>query len=430
VTASLDSWLARLEKLHPRGIDLGLDRVRAVHEALGAPHPGERVITVAGTNGKGSTVATMDAVLRAHGAGVGQTTSPHLVRFNERMVIDGVAADDASIVSAFERIDAARGATTLTYFEFSILAALDLLARAGRPWALLEVGLGGRLDAVNVVDPDVAVITAVDLDHQEWLGPDRETIGREKAGILRRGRPLVLGDPDPPASVLARARELEAPCLRLGVDFALEPEDAGLLHFRGRDAQGAPWTLGGLPVPALALDDVATGLQALLVAGLVPDGAAVRRAFATVSLAGRLQRLDVDGVPVLLDVAHNPHAAAHLAGRLDPGVPTLALFGTFVDKDAPAMVRALEERVDRWYLVDTPGPRGRDAAALGEQLAEAGLVPGARVCGEPAAGLERALADARAEPGTRVLVLGSFSVVGAALELLGRRLAGAAGTAS
>lgn len=430
MTASLDSWLARLEKLHPRGIDLGLDRVRAVHEALGAPHPGERVITVAGTNGKGSTVATMDAVLRAHGASVGQTTSPHLVRFNERIVIDGTAVDDASIVAAFERIDVARGETTLTYFEFSILAALDLLARAGRPWALLEVGLGGRLDAVNVVDPDVAVITAVDLDHQEWLGPDRETIGREKAGILRRGRPLVLGDPDPPASVLTRARELEAPSLRLGVDFALEPEAAGLLRFRGRDAEGAPCVLEGLPVPALALDDVATGLQALLVAGLVPDAAAVRRAFATVTLAGRLQRLDVDGVPVILDVAHNPHAAAHLAGRLDPGVPTLALFGTFADKDAPAMVRALEERVDRWYLVDTPGPRGRDAAALGERLAEAGLALETRVCGELGAGLQAALADARAAPGTRVLVLGSFTVVGAALERLGRRLAGAAGAAS
>jgi dihydrofolate synthase/folylpolyglutamate synthase len=429
VTASLDSWLARLEKLHPRGIDLGLDRVRAVHEALGAPHPGERVVTVAGTNGKGSTVATMDAVLRAHGAGVGQTTSPHLVRFNERIAIDGVAVDDASIVAAFERIDAARGDVTLTYFEFSILAALDLLARAGRPWALLEVGLGGRLDAVNVVDPDVAVITAVDLDHQEWLGPDRETIGREKAGILRRRRPLVLGDPDPPASVLARARELDAPCLRLGVDFALEAEGDGRLRFRGRDARGEPCVLRGLPVPALALDDVATGLQALLVAGLVPDLAAVRRAFATVTLAGRLQRLDADGVPVVLDVAHNPHAAAHLAGRLEPGVPTLALFGTFADKDAPAMVRLLEERVDRWYLVDTPGPRGREAAALDACLAEAGLAVETRVCGDLAAGLRTALADARARPGTRVLVLGSFTVVGAALERLRPAVAGAAGAA-
>jgi dihydrofolate synthase/folylpolyglutamate synthase len=407
-------------------MDLGLDRVRAVHQALGRPHPGACVITVAGTNGKGSTIATMDAVLRAHGHRVGQTTSPHLIRFNERIAIDGLCATDAAIVGAFERIDAARGDISLTYFEFGVLAALVLLAAAAPDHALLEIGLGGRLDAVNIVDPDVAVITAVDLDHQEWLGPDRETIGREKAGILRAGKPLVLGDPDPPASVLARASELSAPCWRLGRDFGFE-HDGGDLCFRGRTAQGEAWSLPSVPRPALALDDVATGLQALLVAGVVLDADRTRCALASLQLSGRLQRLEHEGVSVILDVAHNPHAAAHLRDRLGDETPAIAVFGALADKDAPAMVRALADRVARWELVATPGARGRSARALAEDLREAGLELACGCHDTPLEGFAAALAAARERGDPRVLVLGSFTVVGAVLAMLEAGARGVAG---
>lgn len=418
--ATLGTWLARLEVLHPSEIELGLERVASVWRRLGARRPGGRVITVAGTNGKGSTIATLDAVLRAHGLRTATTTSPHLVRFNERIVVDGEAATDAAIVAAFERIEAARGETSLTYFEFAILAALELMADAQPDVALLEVGLGGRLDAVNLIDADVAIITAVDLDHQAWLGDTREAIGAEKAGILRPGRPLVCGDRAPPASVLAAARALGAPAICLGSDFDLR-EDAEGWHFHGARAGAEAVDLRGLPTCALHADDVAAALQALLAAGFELDAAATGRALGNLSLAGRRQRGRIDGVEVLLDVAHNPHAARALATALPADGPLFAVFGTFADKDAAGMLAAFGDRFAGLWLVDTPGPRGRAASALAAALdGVTGATP-VQVAGPALAGLDAALAAARAAGG-RVLVLGSFTLVGAVLGA--HRLAG------
>lgn len=416
--ADLATWLRRLESLHPVEMDLGLARVAAVWHRLGAPRPGTRVITVAGTNGKGSTVATLDAVLRAAGLRTATTTSPHLHRFNERIVLDGREARDDEIVGAFERIEAARGEISLTYFEFAILAALDLMARCAPDVAVLEVGLGGRLDAVNIVDADLAVITAVDLDHQAWLGDDRETIGAEKAGILRPGRPLVIGDRDPPRSVLAAAMALEAPTLRIGVDFDLVADGSGT-RFDGVDARGGPVRLEGLPVPGLHPDDVAAALQALLQLDVPLQAALVAPVLAGLTLAGRRQRLLVDGVDVLLDVAHNPHAARALAAEPEPGERLLGVFGTFRDKDAAAMLAAFEGRFAGLWLVDTPGTRGRTAAELAEVLRcePAGPAAVATAIGDAGQALALAVEAARRDGG-RVLVFGSFTVVAAVLAAL------------
>jgi dihydrofolate synthase/folylpolyglutamate synthase len=406
---TLADWLARLERGHPDAVDLGLERVAAVYDVLGRPRPGRTVVTVAGTNGKGSTVAVIDAVARATGLRCGTTTSPHLIRFNERIAVDGRPADDATIVAAFERVEAARATAdvSLTYFEVAILAALDVLARADLDLAVLEVGLGGRLDAVNVVDADAAVITPVDLDHQGWLGDDRETIGAEKAGVLRAGALAVLGDPSPPSSVRERARSLGCRTSVLGEDFAVEP---GPRCFRGRRPDGGAVRI---PLPVTDLHDgaVAAGLQALVALDRLDDPGAVTRALAGLRLAGRMDRRCHRGLDVIVDVAHNPHAARALAARLAAGPRRQAILGTFEDKDARAMVEALAPVIDGLWLVDTPGPRGRDAAALDAALGPGG--PPRHVVGDVGAALEAAAAL-----GAPLLVAGSFTVAGAALELL------------
>ncbi|HEY5790562.1 MAG TPA: bifunctional tetrahydrofolate synthase/dihydrofolate synthase [Gammaproteobacteria bacterium] len=410
---ALGDWLRRLEGLHPRSIDLGLERVGRVHAALGAPRPA-RVVTVAGTNGKGSLVALLEAILAAAGYRVGAYTSPHLLRFNERVRIAGAEADDAALCAAFARVEAARGDTSLTYFEFTTLAALLLLAEAPLDVALLEVGLGGRLDAVNLVDPDVAVLTPIDLDHAEWLGNDRDSVGREKAGIMRSGVPAVLGDPDPPASVLACAAKLGAPLYRLGQEFR-----------HAIDAHGWRWEGGGrvrssLPRPALAgahqYANAATALMALeCLADRLPVGQdAVRRGLLEVRLPGRFQVVP-GPVETVLDVAHNPHGAralaATLAARPCDG-RTLAVVGMLADKALGETLAALQPLVHGWYLAPLEGPRGSPAArlatALGAVEAEVSR------CADVADALARAHAAAR--PGDRVVVFGSFLTVAAALR--------------
>src|SRR5690606_560710 len=231
---TLVEWLAYIERQHPRSIEMGLERVRRVAASLGLGRPARRVVTVGGTNGKGSTVAFIEAIAREAGWRVGAYTSPHLLAYNERVRVDGIEADDAALVDAFEAVERARGDVALTYFEYGTLAALWLFERADLDLAILEVGLGGRLDATNLVDPDVAVITTVDLDHQEWLGGDREAIGFEKAGIARAWKPLVLGDDDPPSSVLRHAYAIGASAVRMGCDFFFEPapDDAPVGHWR------------------------------------------------------------------------------------------------------------------------------------------------------------------------------------------------------
>ncbi len=408
---SLDEWLAWQEGLNPRTIDLGLERVGQVWRRLGR-RLAMPVITVAGTNGKGSTIAFLEAILGAAGFSTGSYTSPHLHRYNERIRLQGRPVDDDRIMAAFAAIDQARGDVPLTYFEFGTLAALWILAEAQVDAALLEVGLGGRLDAVNLVDADIAVITTIDLDHQQWLGNDREAIGREKAGIMRPGRPVVLSAHEMPRSLIDSARGLGAPLYRSGREFQVVPQEKGWLW---RGPQGVEFEL---PPPGLPgrhqLDNAAGAVMAvsLLNDRLPVSEAALAAGIAGARLTGRQQRLEQRGVTWLLDVAHNPEAAAALAAALaaEPVAGEVhLLLGILADKAADAMIEILAPRVDHWHYLSLPGERGRSAEAL------AALHPG-QVHHTPQAAVT-ALAE-KARPGDLVVAAGSFLTVGAVLEAL------------
>ncbi|MGJ4730572.1 bifunctional tetrahydrofolate synthase/dihydrofolate synthase [Luteimonas sp. SDU101] len=415
---TLTDWLAYIERQHPKAIEMGLDRVREVARRLAPGRPAARVITVAGTNGKGSTVAFIESIAREAGLRVGAYTSPHLLAYAERVRIDGVDADDDALAAAFAAVEAVRGEVPLTYFEFGTVAALWLFARAGLDLAILEVGLGGRLDATNLVDADVAVITTVDLDHQDWLGEDREAIGYEKAGIARAWKPLVLGDDDPPASVLRHAYAIGASALRIGCDFFVEPIDASRWRWREVGCEL------DLPVPALAapvqLRNAAVAIAALRALDLIVPDAAIARGVAAARLAGRLQAFDGGGTAVFVDVGHNPQAARELAAwlRSTPVAGcTHAVYAALSDKDVTAVTGAFEGLVDAWWLAGSlgAGPRGQAVATLAQRLAGARV----RVAGslaDPAAALAAALQAAA--PGDRVLVFGSFHAAEEALRAL------------
>lgn len=415
---SLDAWLARLEAAHPVGIDLGLERVSEVARRMGlfdAAWSAGRVITVAGTNGKGSTVAMLEALGRAHGLTTAAYTSPHLLRYNERLRLNGVDADDATLIAGFEAVEAARLAgepVSLTYFEVGTLGALWAIARQSPDLAVLEVGLGGRLDAVNILDPDVAVITTVAQDHAAFLGTDLDDIGREKAGILRAGRPAVLGSRRLPVSVRRVAAELPAPVFALDEAFRCHESHGDGWRWAGRGAAGEALSLGSLPDPGLPLDNAATALQALALAGVALDEAACRRALGEVSLPGRMQWLG----QWCLDVGHNPHAAAYLAMRLADRPcrgRTIALLGMLGDKDADGVMAALAPAIDAWVTVSLAGERARDADDLAERLTGQGAEVWHRA-GSPAAGAD--WLSARLAPEDRVLVCGSFLTVAEVLE--------------
>ncbi|QNK01839.1 bifunctional tetrahydrofolate synthase/dihydrofolate synthase [Dyella telluris] len=421
MTRTLDEWLAYQERVNVRSIELGLDRVREVWQRMGAPAPARRVITVGGTNGKGSTVAMLEAMLTAAGQRVGCYTSPHLLHYRERIRIDGRDADDDALVASFERIEAARGEIPLTYFEFGTLAALDLFARAGLDVAVLEVGLGGRLDAVNIIDADVAVITTVDLDHMDWLGPDRDSIGVEKAGIARAGRPAIVGEVEPPAGLLQALARIGATVERAGVDFTVQREATGW-QWRHRDGL----TLS-LPDPALSAP-VQYANAAASVAALhalqrmdaelatMDLAAAASSGLRTARVAARLQVLGGDPA-LVVDVGHNPQAARALAEWLDarPDMRVHAVYGALSDKDVAGVIRALGERIAHWHLagLEQDTPRGLSAQALVEQLAA--VLPGARF--DAHADVASALKAARsaARPGECVLAFGSFFVASAVL---------------
>jgi len=416
----LDDWLDWQQRLHPATIELGLRRISAVLARTGWTRPGVPVITVGGTNGKGSCVALLEAVLRANGYRVGTFTSPHLVDYRERIRIDGAMASAASLIAAFERGADALGPDSLTFFEFNTLAALLIFATAAPDVIVLEVGLGGRLDSVNVVDPDVAVVVSIGLDHMDWLGPDEESIGREKAGIFRAGRPAVFGTPAPPQSVRARAREIGALLQVRGTDF-----DGCAVGAAGWDFKvGERVELAALPLPSLPgpiqIANAATALMALhqLRDRLPLSREAVVRGLQSARLPGRFQRVpDARGFEWVLDVAHNPSAAATLAANLR-ALPvaghTLAVCGMLGDKDVPAVIDCLRDSVDQWFAASSEGPRAIDAAELqrragtvGVALQPAGTVPEA---------MERAAEVAR--PGDRIVVFGSFHTVGPALAAL------------
>jgi len=422
---TLAGWLAWIEAQHPAAIELGLDRVRAVSDAMATGRPGRFVVTIAGTNGKGSTVAFVEAIARAAGLRVGAYTSPHLLAYTERVRIDGRDVDDAALVAAFARVEVARAAAErvagaplrLTYFEYGTLAALQVFADAALDLAILEVGLGGRLDAVNLVDPDVAVITTVDLDHQDWLGPDRESIGREKAGIARAGVPLVLGEDDPPASVLRHAYAIGAPAIRGGSDYLFGTTAPGRWNWR------EPGFELDLPLPALRgpvqLRNAATAIAALRALDVEIPETAWGAGVASAAIPGRLQHLRHGGIDVLVDVGHNPQAAGALSEWLR-ATPirgrTHAVYAALEDKDAAGMVSALSADIDgRWHLAGLAhaGPRGGDAASLARRLAGSAAADAA--C-HPEVATAVSAALALAEAGDRVLVFGSFHTAAAALR--------------
>ena len=414
--SSLSDWLAHCERLHPQGIALGLDRVAAVAARMGLRFDCP-VITVAGTNGKGSTCAMLEAIYGQAGYRTGLYTSPHLVHFEERCRVRGEIVDGDSLLPHFARVEAARGDVSLTYFEFTTLAILDRLAAADLEVVILEVGLGGRLDAVNVIDPDCAVITSIDLDHMEFLGTDREQIGAEKAGILRTGRPGVVSDPAVPRSVLDRAREIDARLWCFGREF----------NYAG-DKQQWNWAgpgrrISGLGYPALRGANQllnASGVLAVTEAlrDRLPVGVqAIRNGLAMVELPGRFQI--IPGQPaIVLDVAHNPHAIAALAENLDAMgfYPTThAVFGAMADKDLARMLARMHPLVDRWYFCDLPTPRAQPAAGLRALWASLPVRQGVSASEHdgPSQALRTALAAA--DPADRIVVFGSFFTVGGVL---------------
>jgi dihydrofolate synthase/folylpolyglutamate synthase len=382
------------------------------------------VITVAGTNGKGSTVALTSQILRAAGYRVGTFTSPHLIRYNERIVIDGREVSDASLVAAFERIDAARGTETLTFFEFNTIAALLVFDTAGVDALVLEVGLGGRLDSVNCVDADVAIVTSISLDHTDWLGSDVESIGREKAGIFRAGKPAIFGSRDMPASIAEVAQQLGTPLYRLGPDFDWRRDDERW-SWRGRTT-----TYDDLPRPALhgelQFDNASAVLCALecLSSRLPVTREAIETGLRNVALPGRFQvvhRTDPAAVDWIFDVAHNPAAAQALAGQLasQPATGrTIAVCGILGDKDIEGIATALRNLFDSWIIVGLPSARAVPVDDLAERLAKMGAHI-AKTAATVADGCEVAQAVARA--GDRVVVFGSFLTVGPALEWLQAR---------
>jgi len=424
---TLADWLAWQETLHAKSIDLGLDRIRDVYSRMGLARPAPVVITVGGTNGKGSCVAFLDHMLRAAGYRAGAYTSPHLLTYNERITLDGRQVADGELVGAFDRVDRALGGVTLTYFEFGTLAAFDLMERNEMEVAVLEVGLGGRLDAVNIIDADCALVTTIGLDHMDWLGPNRESIAREKAGIMRKGRPAVCGDRDPPHTLLAEAERIGADLHLIGRDFD---------YRRTRDGWAWQHTVGarlratrrmGLLKPtmpgAYQLDNAACCLEVLACLEdrlNVPDDA-VAEGLRRAVLPGRLQRLELNGVDIILDVAHNPQAAASLDSALDElpeRRPQVAVFAQLADKDHRGVVEPLKKRFDHWYLAGVDGPRACSGAELAHDIA--GLVPTDQVTACPDVAQALGLALSGTDGAGRVVIFGSFRTVEIAAGLLKR----------
>lgn len=420
----LAAWLSWQETLHPNAIDLGLERLQRTLDRLHWQPPSCPVITVGGTNGKGSSVALTARILSEAGHRVGAFTSPHLIRYNERITVAGAQVSDDALIAAFERIDTARGADTLTFFEFNTAAALLVFADAQLDAVVLEVGMGGRLDAVNVVDADVALITSIDLDHCEWLGCDRETIAHEKAGILRAGRPAIFGAREMPASIRDDAQQLGADLRQLGRDFDWARSGARWTWRSRDDVQS------DLPPPALhgevQYDNAAAVLEALrsIHSRLPVDRAAVERGLQTVKLPGRFQIVPQGGrraIEWILDVAHNPAAARILAAQLAarPGSGrTIAVCGVLGDKDIEGIVAELQACFDLWVIVGLSGARALAAEALATRAQRVGAKVAA-IAADVTSGC--LAAEGLAAAGDRVVVFGSFFTVGPALALLASR---------
>jgi len=405
-TSPLAAWLSYLEQLHSKPIDLGLDRVSQVAARLDVLRPAPFVFTVAGTNGKGTTCRTLESILLAAGYRVGVYSSPHLVRYTERVRVQGGELAESAHTASFAEIEAVRGDISLSYFEFGTLSALWLFKQAQLDVVILEVGLGGRLDATNMVDADVAVVTSIALDHTDWLGPDRESIGREKAGIFRAGKPAVVGEPDMPHTIAEVAQEKSAQLLQRDVAWHYE---VGAQSWRFRDAQGE---VSDLPLPQVPQPNAATALAALRASNLDVSEQAIRDGIERAILPGRFQIVS-DSPRLILDVAHNPHAAGYLAGRL-AALPksgrVLAVVGMLHDKDISGTLACLEPVVDSWYCAPLEGPRGATAEQLLAHLTSGQAFP------DVAQAWQAAMAEADACD--TVLVCGSFHTVAHVMEAM------------
>ncbi|HCN97593.1 MAG TPA: bifunctional tetrahydrofolate synthase/dihydrofolate synthase [Leclercia sp.] len=405
-TSPLAAWLSYLESLHSKAIDMGLERVSQVAARLDVLKPAPFVFTVAGTNGKGTTCRTLESMLMAAGYKVGVYSSPHLVRYTERVRVQNAELAESAHTASFAEIEAARGDISLTYFEYGTLSALWLFRQAQLDVVILEVGLGGRLDATNIVDPDVAVVTSIALDHTDWLGPDRESIGREKAGIFRAGKPAIVGEPEMPHTIADVAQEKGALLQRRDVDWRYSVTQSG---WRFEDAKGA---LDNLPLPQVPQPNAATALAALRASGLAVNEQAIRDGIQQAILAGRFQIVS-ESPRLILDVAHNPHAAAYLAGRLKSLPKTgrvLAVIGMLHDKDIGGTLACMETVVDSWYCAPLEGPRGATAEQLMEHLGQ----------GQTFASVEQAWREAMADarPEDTVLVCGSFHTVAHVMDVM------------
>ncbi|MDH0060945.1 bifunctional tetrahydrofolate synthase/dihydrofolate synthase [Leclercia adecarboxylata] len=405
-TSPLAAWLSYLENLHSKAIDMGLERVSQVAARLDVLKPAPFVFTVAGTNGKGTTCRTLESMLMAAGYKVGVYSSPHLVRYTERVRVQNAELAESAHTAAFAEIEAARGDISLTYFEYGTLSALWLFKQAQLDVVILEVGLGGRLDATNIVDPDVAVVTSIALDHTDWLGPDRESIGREKAGIFRSGKPAIVGEPDMPHTIADVAQEKGALLQRRDVDWRYSVTESG---WRFEDAKGV---LENLPLPQVPQPNAATALAALRASGLTVNEQAIRDGIQQAILAGRFQIVS-ESPRLILDVAHNPHAAAYLAGRLKSLPKTgrvLAVIGMLHDKDIGGTLACMESVVDRWYCAPLEGPRGATAEQLMQHLGQGQTFVSVELA------WRAAMADAR--PEDTVLVCGSFHTVAHVMDVM------------
>jgi len=415
----LTGWLAYLEQLHPTSIELGLERVAAVAQRLKLQRPAKQVITVTGTNGKGSTCALLAALLQTQKRKVGVYSSPHLLRYNERVRINGRQASDNELCQAFAAVEAVRGDTSLTYFEMGTLAAFWLFERAALDVAVLEVGLGGRLDAVNLIDADLAIITNIALDHGEWLGHSREQVAFEKAAIFRTGRPALCGDLNPPPAIAQTAQKLAAPLFLRGRDYDFAQTDTSW-HWRGQTLQGLQRQLHNLPLPSLPLPSAALALQAYALLDLPWQPEILTEALVHTQLAGRMQRLPLNwqgkSLTLLLDVGHNPHAADYLAEQLaaQPARQHLAVFGLLNDKDLSGVITPLLPLVQRWAVAELPTPRSLAASELvtALQILSAAVKPYPTIADALKSQCEQA------QDGDEILVFGSFYCVSEALNFL------------
>lgn len=414
---SLDEWLSWIEACHPAEIKLGLERVSRVADDLGVRKPQSKVITIAGTNGKGSTVTYLETILGKAGYSVGCYTSPHFRHYNERVRLNGKNISDEELCQSFRAITAARKDTPLTYFEYGTLAALEIFNRKQPDVILLEVGLGGRLDAVNIVDADVAVVTSIAIDHVDWLGDDREVIGREKSGIFRAGRPAICGEADPTASVATVADETGAVLYQVGDQFAYQG-DADKWNWQGVCPVGESLQLESLPMPALPLPNAATALQVLAVLGLDVSVDAIREGLASATMTGRMQRVELAQGSCWLDVAHNPEAAELLAKRLAvKGQQVHMVLGMLGDKDFASVIEILRPQVSYWYLADLDVPRGQKAEMLASHLTDEAAAGCCRSFLSVADALDAA--QVHLSQNNCLLVAGSFFTVSDALNHLG-----------